>query len=113
MRRVLVTGSRKWVNRPAIWDVLKAELHQFGGLHVIQGGAAGATQRRRRQDRHFDRRKGLGVLMKADGKHPKELILAWMRGEIEHVVFFSFSRQAFVRYTDESRGANSPGGIVL
>ncbi|MCA2331873.1 DUF2493 domain-containing protein [Mycobacterium avium] len=42
MRRVLVTGSRKWVNRPAIWDVLKAELQQFGGLHVIQGGADGA-----------------------------------------------------------------------
>lgn len=51
--------------------------------------------------------------MTGDGKHPKELILAWMRGDIDHVVFFSFRREAFVRYTADSRGDNSPGGVVL
>ncbi|BCP36405.1 hypothetical protein MINTMi198_17750 [Mycobacterium intracellulare M.i.198] len=51
--------------------------------------------------------------MKADGKHPKELILAWMRGEIDHVVFFSFRREAFVRYSSDCRGADSPGGTIL
>lgn len=42
MRRVLVTGSRDWVNRTAIWNALHAELVQFGEITVVHGGAHGA-----------------------------------------------------------------------
>jgi hypothetical protein len=41
MRGVLVTGSRKWVDRTTIWNALNAELQQFGEIHLIQGGADG------------------------------------------------------------------------
>lgn len=42
VRRVLVTGSRKWVARTTIWNALNAELEQYGGVHLIHGGAEGA-----------------------------------------------------------------------
>lgn len=43
MRRVLVTGSRDWVDRMAIWNALHAELVQFpSGIIVVHGGARGA-----------------------------------------------------------------------
>ncbi|AOZ64863.1 DrpA-like ssDNA binding protein [Mycobacterium phage Louie6] len=44
MRRVLITGSRDWVARTAIWNALNAELHQFQheGIVIVHGGARGA-----------------------------------------------------------------------
>ena len=43
MRRVLVTGSRLWVNRSAVWQALR---DQYGispsGITVVHGGANGA-----------------------------------------------------------------------
>lgn len=38
MRRVLVTGSREWLNRTAIWAVLNRELEQHPeGIIVVHG----------------------------------------------------------------------------
>ncbi|ASZ75494.1 hypothetical protein KIW74_gp34 [Mycobacterium phage Kimona] len=43
MRRVLVTGSRNWKDRPTIWNALHAELSiSPEGIVVVHGGARGA-----------------------------------------------------------------------
>lgn len=43
MRRILVTGSRKWTNRRAIWTALETEyLVAPRGIIVVHGGAEGA-----------------------------------------------------------------------
>ncbi|QGJ91357.1 ssDNA binding protein [Mycobacterium phage Bachome] len=43
VRRVLVTGSRRWKDRTTIWEALKTELDRSPeGLIVVHGGARGA-----------------------------------------------------------------------
>ncbi|BBC53858.1 hypothetical protein [Mycobacterium phage PP] len=42
MRRVLITGSRDWVDRTTIWTALQSELELFGSLTIVHGGARGA-----------------------------------------------------------------------
>lgn len=44
VRRILITGSRDWVDRSTIWGVLNAELVYSGeqGIVVVHGGARGA-----------------------------------------------------------------------
>ncbi|AVP41949.1 hypothetical protein SEA_JSQUARED_66 [Mycobacterium phage Jsquared] len=43
MRRVLITGSRVWKDRAAIWEALAVELRRSpNGLIVVHGGARGA-----------------------------------------------------------------------
>ncbi|SHS98831.1 gp62 protein [Mycobacteroides abscessus subsp. abscessus] len=43
MRRILVTGSRKWTNRRAIWTALETEyLVAPRGIVVVHGAAEGA-----------------------------------------------------------------------
>ena len=43
MRRVLVTGSRHWVDRSTIWSALNAEVNRAKGtLVVVHGAARGA-----------------------------------------------------------------------
>lgn len=45
MRRVLVTGSRNWADREAIFNALLDQWEQSGGeMAVIHGGARGADQ---------------------------------------------------------------------
>lgn len=46
--------------------------------------------------------------MKPDGKHPRDLVRDWLNGVVEHVVFYSYTRSAFVRYTDKDQK-----GVVL
>ncbi|ATN88129.1 hypothetical protein SEA_CINDARADIX_56 [Mycobacterium phage Cindaradix] len=43
MRRVLVTGSRDWMDRHAVWNTLQAELDRHpDGIVVVHGAARGA-----------------------------------------------------------------------
>lgn len=42
MRRVIVTGSRQWVDRLSVWTALNQELEIFGAMTLVHGGAAGA-----------------------------------------------------------------------
>lgn len=47
MRRVLVTGSRDWVDQTVVWSALNSELQQFPEgiivVHGVVGGWVGAV----------------------------------------------------------------------
>lgn len=43
-RRVLVTGSRHWVDQSRIWKALEAEMRAHGMSHLIHGDARGADK---------------------------------------------------------------------
>lgn len=43
MRRVLITGSRRWTARTTVWQALAAEYNRtVSGIIVVHGGATGA-----------------------------------------------------------------------
>ncbi|ASR77170.1 hypothetical protein KIV66_gp63 [Mycobacterium phage MyraDee] len=42
LRRILITGSRDWVERTTVWNALNQELQTFEALTIVHGGARGA-----------------------------------------------------------------------